>query len=492
MARFIQNSRNQGLLLCVDLDNQLIQGSLEKTIDYLVEEQLNLNDLLSDFHNDIAGAPAYHPKDLLKVLFLAFLRGIFSCRKIEQLCNENIVFMALSGDLHPDHATIARFINRLQKHIVSLFQQLLIYCDSLDLISGTHIAIDGCKISSNAAKESSGTLTELKQKMNKFKLIAEQIVEEAQNTDNPEAVQKRIAKYNHKIDRINTFLKNNEERIGTQKRIIKSNITDNESAKLTSGHGVLQGYYALAAVDAKHQIITSAKAVGTQNEGKYLKDMIECSRNILPKRITTDTTVLADTGYFSEANCKYLFESNQNAIVPDNHFRQRDSRFGRDVKIKDINNRRKGRRLFDHDQFIYNEKKNWYYYLAGKALRPNGKRNLHGHIGRQYIQKDGNCDLCHLRSKCLQKNSKRRYIFIVDIPKPMTFSQKMKKIIDSPEERNTYLKRMGIVEPVFGNITRNKSLSRFNYRGSIKVNIVWKLYCMVHNIEKIHNYGTLE
>jgi transposase len=413
MARFIQNSRNQGLLLCVDLDNQLIQGSLEKTIDYLVEEQLNLNDILVDFHNDVAGAPAYHPKDLLKVLFLAFLRGIFSCRKIEQLCNENIIFIALSGDLHPDHATIARFINRLQKHIVSLFQQLLLYCDSLDLISGSHIAIDGCKISSNAAKEVSGTFSELKLKMEKFKLISEQILEEVKTTDDPESVKKRVAKYNNKIDRIKTFLQNNEERIGTQKRKIKSNITDNESAKLTSGHGVIQGYYALAAVDAKHQVITSAMAVGTQNEGKYLKNMIEGSRNILPKRITTDTTVLADNGYFSETNCQYLFESNQNAVVPDNHFRQRDPRFGRNRKIKDINNRRKGRRLFDHDQFIYDENKNWYYCPAGKALRPNGKRNMHGHFGRQYIQKDGDCDLCHLRSKCLQKNSKTRHIFML-------------------------------------------------------------------------------
>jgi hypothetical protein len=85
-------------------------------------------------------------------------------------------------------------------------------------------------------------------------------------------------------------------------------------------------------VDAKHQVITSAMAVGTQNEGKYLKNMIEGSRNILPKRITTDTTVLADTGYFSESNCQYLFESNQNAVVPDNHFRQRDARFGRNLK----------------------------------------------------------------------------------------------------------------------------------------------------------------
>jgi hypothetical protein len=65
----------------------------------------------------------------------------------------------------------------------------------------------------------------------------------------------------------------------------------------------------------------------------------------------------------------------------------------------------------------------------------------------------------------------------------------MKALIDSPEGRELYSKRMGIVEPVFGNITVNKRLNRFHYRGKAKVNTVWKLYCMVHNIEKIHNFG---
>jgi len=51
---------------------------------------------------------------------------------------------------------------------------------------------------------------------------------------------------------------------------------------------------------------------------------------------------------------------------------------------------------------------------------------------------------------------------------------------------------MGIVEPVFANITHNKGLSRFRYRGLKKVNTIWTLYCMVHNIEKMHRYGKKE
>ena len=65
----------------------------------------------------------------------------------------------------------------------------------------------------------------------------------------------------------------------------------------------------------------------------------------------------------------------------------------------------------------------------------------------------------------------------------------MKQKIDTPEGRKTYSKRLGIVEPVFGNIRSQKRLDRFTLRGRTKVNIQWMLYCLVHNIEKLAHFG---
>jgi hypothetical protein len=59
----------------------------------------------------------------------------------------------------------------------------------------------------------------------------------------------------------------------------------------------------------------------------------------------------------------------------------------------------------------------------------------------------------------------------------------------APEGRRIYSKRLGIVEPAFGNIRACKSMDKFMLRGRIKVNIQWMLYCLVHNIEKIINFG---
>jgi hypothetical protein len=73
--------------------------------------------------------------------------------------------------------------------------------------------------------------------------------------------------------------------------------------------------------------------------------------------------------------------------------------------------------------------------------------------------------------------------------RPGSITDEMKHKIDTPEGRRTYSKRLGIVEPVFGNIRACKRMDKFTLRGQIKVNIQWMLYCLVHNIEKIINYG---
>jgi hypothetical protein len=61
--------------------------------------------------------------------------------------------------------------------------------------------------------------------------------------------------------------------------------------------------------------------------------------------------------------------------------------------------------------------------------------------------------------------------------------------MDTERAREIYPHPIKIAEPVFANIRTQKRLDRFTLRGKVKVNIQWLLYCMVHNIEKIANFG---
>ena len=122
----------------------------------------------------------------------------------------------------------------------------------------------------------------------------------------------------------------------------------------------------------------------------------------------------------------------------------------------------------------------------------NGNVKLGKSIGSRYMANKKDCDKCSQREKCLnKKTSKVRTLFISRSTGLGDSNKRMIKKIDTEEGRYIYSKRMGIVEPVFGNISYAKNLNRINYRGFKRVNNQWLLFCMVHNIEKITNYGEM-
>jgi hypothetical protein len=152
--------------------------------------------------------------------------------------------------------------------------------------------------------------------------------------------------------------------------------------------------------------------------------------------------------------------------------------------------------IFSWEEFEYDQEVGKYKCPNGKYLNQQSlKHKSRNKLYKYYRAKESDCKECALRSKCLAKeNGKARGLLIPigyreDKEKLYTHSQKMQQKVDTEEGKEIYSKRLGIIEPVFANIRIQKVLDRFTYRGKVKVNIQWLLYCMVHNIEKICNYG---
>ena len=161
MARYRWYERDQTRLLPVLLSDQLQPGTIEHAIDYLVDNEIDLSGFASRYKNDETGAPAIDPAILLKVILLAYSRGIVSSRRIAQACGENVLFMAVSADTQPHFTTIADLVSTMGEEVIGIFRDVLTVCYSEGLIGGRMFAIDGCKISSNCSKEWSGTKREL-------------------------------------------------------------------------------------------------------------------------------------------------------------------------------------------------------------------------------------------------------------------------------------------------------------------------------------------
>ena len=171
------------------------------------------------------------------------------------------------------------------------------------IIGRDMFAIDGCKLPSNASKEWSGTKEELQKKKEKMEKVIRQIMIRHKETDERNITgqeEQYVAALTHNIKKIHSWLKQNNDKPGKTGKPIKSNITDNESAKMKTSKGVIQGYDGVAMVDAKHQVIVHAEAYGAPQEHDLLQPMIEGTQNnftsIGNPDIFEETKLTADSG----------------------------------------------------------------------------------------------------------------------------------------------------------------------------------------------------
>ncbi|KUO66748.1 MAG: hypothetical protein APF84_14655 [Gracilibacter sp. BRH_c7a] len=495
MPKYKHYSYDQTILIPIDYQKQLIPGTFEHTLNYLVDNKMDLSIFEKYYNNDITGAPAWDPAIMLKIVIFGYSKGILSSRSLAEACQNHIIFKALSANSQPHFTTIASFISEMKEEILPIFRSILMVCSELDLIGGDTFAIDGCKLSSNAAKEWSGTFADLKKKKEKFERSARFLLEKHKINDQHETdysekekARKQIDRILKKAEKIEKFLQESEPKDGKRGRENQSNITDNESAKMQTSKGVVQGYNGLAVSDSKHQVIVYAEAFGSGQEGQFLKSMVEQSQKLLTDMDQTPEVCmyLADTNYFSEDNLLYLANSEIDAVIPDPFFRQRDPRFADQARHK------QKKHHFTQDDFLYDAQSNKYICPAGKVLASRGTRKLGDNHGRRYEAKQKDCSACELRDKCLQSpKAKCRTLFIIDYIDNRNYSEEMKQKIDTEQGRELYSKRMGIVEPVFANITYCKRMNRLSLRSKAKVNIQWLLFCLVHNIGKINSARVL-
>lgn len=152
MARYKPTDYSQGQFISVQFEHQILPGTFEHTLSYLVDNRVDFSFLDERRKNDGSGAPAYDPRVMLKIVLYAHAHGIVSSR-----------------ELGPD--------------TLKLFVDVLLYCDELGLIGKEMFAVDGCKLPSNASKEWSGTRADFERKKTKFRETIEKLIKKRRDSD---------------------------------------------------------------------------------------------------------------------------------------------------------------------------------------------------------------------------------------------------------------------------------------------------------------------
>src|SRR5919201_6201573 len=149
---FIESRREQGFLLPPDVREWLPADHLAWfVIDAGADMELSAFD--AAYRSDGHGRAAYEPSLMVALVLYAFATNVRSSRAIERHCRQDVAYRVITGNVVPDHATIARFIVRQQGALADLFSEVLRLCDQAGLVKPGVVAIDGTRLAGNASRE---------------------------------------------------------------------------------------------------------------------------------------------------------------------------------------------------------------------------------------------------------------------------------------------------------------------------------------------------
>jgi transposase len=172
---FIDWGREQVFLMPPDVREWLPEGHLAWFVLAAVEE-MDLSAFYGAYRADGHGRAAYEPSMMVAVLLYAYARGVRSSRAIERALEEDVAYRVLAANQKPDHATLARFVERHEQALASLFSEVLALCAEAGLVSAGVVAIDGTKLAASASRDADRD----------YEQIAREILEQAQAVDRAE------------------------------------------------------------------------------------------------------------------------------------------------------------------------------------------------------------------------------------------------------------------------------------------------------------------
>src|SRR5580693_35794 len=186
---FLPDDVNQWLMFPPCLHDWLPEAHLARFLVDVVSA-LDLRAIFASYEEkDGRGQSAYAPEMMVRLLLYGYATGVYSSRKIQTRTFEDVAFRYLSGDQHPDHATIAEFRKRHLDALSGLFTQALLLCWEAGLVKLGHVAIDGTKIKANASKHKAMSYKRMNETEARLKQEIDALLAAAEKTDAEEDAQ---------------------------------------------------------------------------------------------------------------------------------------------------------------------------------------------------------------------------------------------------------------------------------------------------------------
>ena len=497
-------NQHQIMMLPPSLDELISKDHPVRVVNDVINS-INIEPLISAYKS--TGCSSYHPQMLLKVLVYGYVSNVYSSRKLETSCKENINFMWLSAMNYPDHNTINRFRGvRLKEALREIFEQVVQLLAKEGLLSIEDIYTDGTKIEANANKYTFVWKKSIQTNKEKMKKQLAEIWDYAQNLvddedrlpDPPDFTTIDSEKVKDTVDKLNKALSKKKDvpsKVKAKMRYVTKNFpeniekyerqeeilgqrnsfskTDNDATfmMMKEDHmknGQLKPGYNIQ-ISTSNQCIVNYTIHPNPTDTRTLESHInqhEKSYGKSPKSIT------ADAGYGSEENYNILEQKEIRSFVKYNMFDKQQHQATKD------------KTPFSSDKLYYQKESESYICPIGQQMKFIGEVKRKNSTGfeqtiKRYQAK--NCKSCPLNGTCHKSQGNRT----IEINENLN-RQRLNafQLLNSEEGIEKRKKRCYDVEPVFGNIKNNHKFKRFMLRGKDKVEIEWGLLAIAQNIRK--------
>src|SRR5262245_38413873 len=204
---FVRPNRDQLFLMPPALQDWLPPDDLAYFLLDAVD-QFDLTPFYAAYRADGVGQAAFQPQMMVALLLYAYCLGVRSSRQIERLCERDVAFRVVAGNLCPDHATIARFRQRHTEALKGLFTDILRLCKEAGLVKVGIVALDGTKLAADAALEANRTYETIRSEV-------ETMLHDAESTDVEED---RLYGPGHRGDELPEALRNRGDRLARLKQ----------------------------------------------------------------------------------------------------------------------------------------------------------------------------------------------------------------------------------------------------------------------------------
>jgi transposase len=449
--------RRQEQLLPPRLEEYVGAASPVRVVDAFVD-QLEWESLGFEVTPKDTGRPGYHPAVLLKLFIYGYLQRIRSSRRLEAESRRNLEVIWLTGNLQPDHWTIAAFRREHRERFKTVLREFNLVCRKLDLFGAELVAIDGAKFKAVNSTKRHYTAEQLAELIAQIDARIEEYVQQLDQADEAAADlpdEPTATELAAKLAQLQNR-RAHHEGLHEMLRATAQNevsLTDPDSR---SQKKVGVGYNVQIAVDAAHHLIVAATVEQAANDLGQLEPMARAAEAEIGA-----TTVVADAGYHERGQLARCEQAGFTTYVP-----APGTHSGRTTN---------GQAVYPKESFTFDPAANVYVCPAGQRLPLAGSGQKHGKPCDYYFNLAA-CAGCLQRGHC----TTARYRKISRLENEAVVERQAARL---KAHRAIVARRKEIVEHVFGTM-REWGHDRFLCRGLAMVRAEFSLTALTYNLRR--------